>query len=299
MNSKYITLYLGIVGLLCIVATLAIETQTLKDQEETEVLEIALSHTPTHDASKKNTFEVPADSVLVADTKLDYIYYAKNISHIKPIASITKLMTAMVVIDNYNLANVITISPSAVSYIDKDTFSAGENIKVFDLLIALLIESSNEAAYALAENWPHEDGPAFIKQSKFIEAMNKKAKELGMVKTTFTNPSGLDDGTNVSSAWDVGILAHHALRYPIIRDISIQPYTTIYSEQGIAHKFQNTNKLLGMVPGIELGKTGLTDDAGQTLTLAIKKENTPLIIVLLNAKDRFLNAKEIIEKISL
>lgn len=294
MKSHYNNFIKGIIVCALLLIGLTLFVNSEKTQPQTAALELALSQ-----ESNPNSFEIPAESVLVVDTDLNYIYYAKNISEIRPIASITKLMTAMVVIDNYNLAQTITLSSQAVSYIDKNTFIEGETIKIFDLLVALLVESSNEAAYALAENWPHDDGSSFIKQEKFIQAMNKKASEFGMVRTVFSNPSGLDDGINSSSAWDVALLAQKALSYPIIRDITTQPYATIYSEQGIQHIFENTNKLIGTLPSIELGKTGSTDDAGQSLTLAIKKNGTPLIVVLLKAQDRFLNAKEIIDNIKL
>ena len=250
--------------------------------------------------TEKNNFQLPAKSVLAVSSDLRNTYYAKNIKDRRPIASLTKLMTAIVILENYDLTKSVKIPPEVINLPEsKNILRANETLKVFDLLAALLIESNNEAAYALAGNWPSEIGTFEFKTQKFIEAMNKKASDFKMINTHFSEPSGLDDANNFSTAWDLALLAQQAFNnYPLISQLTTKEQFVTYSQEGIYHKFENSNKLLNVLPEIKLGKTGFTNGAGPSILLIVKEQKQPLIIILLNAQDRFANAQELLERLN-
>jgi len=145
---------------------------------------------------------------IVANGK-DTIVYELNKDRIVPIASLTKLMTAYVVLDNYLLNDVIVITQEAVDVPEiSGTLTAGEQIKVKDLLYSMLVESSNDAAFALANDY---NG---ISEEEFVSLMNLKAQEIGLENTYFINPTGLDvvDGSNYSSAKDLVVLTTYLFK---------------------------------------------------------------------------------------
>lgn len=164
-------------------------------------------------------------------------------------------------------------------------------------MAALLIESNNEAAYALAEHWPSGIGTAQSKIDQFIEAMNQKTQKLEMKDTHFSDPAGLDDNNNLSSAWDVALLIREALKYPILKQLTTTEKFITYSQEGWYHEFINSNKLLSIMPEIQLGKTGFTDGAGQSLAMVVENSQKSLIVVLLAAQDRFADVQVLLEQL--
>ena len=227
---------------------------------------------------------ISQESDLVTPSKT---LFEKNSDEKLPIASLTKLMTAIVVLDNYKLSGTITIDKDADSQDPlKQDVKLGDTLPVESLLDIMLVESSNKSAYALSE---------LMGESDFVGMMNKKASEIGLEKTFFTDPTGLSS-QNVSTATDLTKLAEYILKnYTKITDISSAKsfYVPGYGE------ITSTNELLGQVPEIVCGKTGFTNQAKGCLLVVINnpKNNDYIINVILGAKsadDRFSEMKKII-----
>lgn len=245
-----------------------------------------------------------AGAGLAVNDSLKRIYYAKNENDKRAIASLTKLFSAAVVLENYDLTDEIDISSSAISKtkeVDgvRIDLSAGDTIRVFDLLAAMLINSSNEAAYALAESWPKGGADSEERIQLFVEAMNGLAQRADLSNTLFSDPSGLDDGGyNYSSAWDIAKFSRWLHRYPLLLEISRQSEYVFYSLEGRRYNLTSSNQLFSSINGIVLTKTGFTEGAGQSIIIEVIRPKQNIIIVLLDAEDRFENARELINKIN-
>ena len=232
-----------------------------------------------------------------------------------PIASLTKLMTANIVLENYNLSQEIEISKAAVSQESEfGNLKIGEKFLVKDLLYPLLMESSNDAAFALAELYParigYAEGVAGGGLDSFVELMNLKARDLGLFETNFVNPTGLDPDSpngpvNYSTAQDLAKLSENLLlEKPLIWEILAMPQFDLYSPGGVFHhKLFNSNELLRQddwANKVIGGKTGWTPKAKGCLILVTKAphSNSYLINVILGSNDRFGEMKKMIEWIN-
>ncbi len=238
--------------------------------------------------------DVEARAALIYDLGKDKILYQKNKDQILPIASLTKLTTALVVLENLNLDEVIVVSKKAVAFPSKmGGLMAGEKITVENLLYALLMESSNDAAVALAEKTEELTGYVFT------DLMNKKAGELGLIKTYFTDPSGYG-ATNVSTAYEINKLVKYSLNQPLIWQIMKTPAINLFSaDGGIEHHWTNTDKLLNKMTNIVGGKTGYTYQAGGCLVLVVEQPNSSRITsVVLGAEERFLETEKLVNWVS-
>lgn len=235
--------------------------------------------------------DISAESVISVESNLsneDKILFEKNSETKLPIASLTKLMTAVIVLDNYSLSSNITVDKIADSQDPmKQDVKLGDTMPVESFLEIMLVESSNKSAYALSE---------LIGEQKFVELMNQKAAEIGLQNTYFNDPTGLSD-QNVSTASDLVKLAKYILKnYPKISDISGAKEFYIPN----FGKVENTDQLLGEVPEIVCSKTGFTTQAKGCLLLVIRpkghpaKSNDYLINVILGADDRFSEMKKLI-----
>jgi len=233
-------------------------------------------------------------SVELSDSE-EKVFFKKNAEKKMPIASLTKLMTAVVAWEFYQPDLQVLISKEAVSQPEKIGFlRVGEILTVDELLHIMLIESSNDAAFALSE---------VIGTEAFTDLMNLKAKELGMNDTKFFDPTGVDPEPsserplNLSTAQDLVTLAKYILKNKYLMEIISTKEYPLYLKNGIFHhNLYNTNKLLGEMPSIIGGKTGFTEKAGECLLLISKgkKPGTYLISVVLNSPARFEDIKKII-----
>ena len=239
-----------------------------------------------------------AISVFVCSQEKDLVLFQKNESEKLPIASLTKLMTALVASNIYQLSDRIEISKQAIKQEGEEVkLKVGEMLSVRELLSMALIESSNDAAYALAT--PNV-GRERMGEESFVDLMNLEAYyNVGLnPKTThFINPTGLDPGdpfqiTNYSTAEDLVKLAKYLIKYkPEILEILSQ------KENGdFDYTLENTNELLGEIEEIIGGKTGYTDRAGGCLILILEgpRKNTFLINVILGSENRFEEMKQLI-----
>lgn len=240
------------------------------------------------------------------ELRSDNILYQRNVDAVYPIASLTKLMTAIAVIENMALEDVAEVAETALAkgYGERGGLVEGERISVEKLLYALLMESSNDAALVLSE---HYDGRYSVDGRSFMGLMNEKARELGLSNTYFADPSGYKPA-NLSTAKELVRLIEHSFRHPIIWQIMRTPEIELISKSGQVHLWRNTDKLLTKMSGIVGGKTGYTSEAGECFIFVIErqqeaefplcqflpKQSEYIIAVILGAQDKFSQTEKLI-----
>jgi len=237
--------------------------------------------------------EITAKTALVFDATRQKILWQKNgLDEARPIASITKLMTALIITENAKMEDIFTISKEAVgTYGEMGNLIVGEQLTVKDLLSVLLLESSNDAAEALRENLKN------IYNKDLVELMNKKTKELNLQNTFYADPSGLDPN-NKSSARDLTIIMQEILKNLTLKEIIKNPAIEIVSADGLfKHSFANTNKLLQRFPELLGGKTGYTEEAGSCMITAFEAPaNQGVVIsVIMDSQNRMGESASLIE----
>ncbi|MFM5353751.1 D-alanyl-D-alanine endopeptidase [Aeromonas dhakensis] len=238
----------------------------------------AQSHSPNSFLEQRNDLALSSAAFVVANPRTGEVLSERNANRVMPIASITKLMTALVVLDaNQRLSEMLTVSMADVDRL-KGTGSrlaVGSRLSRADMLHIALMSSENRAASALARNYPGG-------QRAFIEAMNAKARMLGMWSTQFSDSTGLTP-RNVSSAHDLAKLVAAASTYPLIRQYSSTEERMVRNGKRQLH-YLNSNRLVreGSWP-ISLSKTGYIREAGRCLVMATQINREPVIMVLLNA----------------
>ncbi len=224
--------------------------------------------------------QLKARSLIVANLDTKEIYFSKHPDVFVNIASLSKLMTAIVTLDNLDLNKILTVSKRAVdTYGNGDYLQIGEKLTVKNLFSDLLVFSSNDAAVALAEG---------VGYNRFIGLMNKKAKDIGMKETAFFDTTGLDEKGNFSNASDLLTLVNYIYHnYYLIGTTSRLPYISFKSVSGIEHNVRNTDELIDKISGLWLSKTGTTDNAGGCLILIYRLNNGQTIAsIVLGSTDR-------------
>lgn len=219
---------------------------------------------------------------LVINQNTNEIIYAKNTNAPTPIASVTKLMTAMVILDSgVSLQEEVTVTNADVDYL-KGTSSRlpiGTRLTRDELINLALIASENRAASALATTYPGG-------RAQFIREMNQKALSLGMINTHFSDSTGLDS-SNVSTAEDLAKMVNAAYQYDVIRNASTTSSYDVYLSNRLAH-FNNTNSLVRNSDWvIGLSKTGFINEAGRCLVMQAQLAGEPVIIVLLDSFGKY------------
>lgn len=243
------------------------------EEEQIEDLGEALETVATVD-EKEPTLN--SKSAIVMDRKSKKIIYGKKENKRVAMASTTKIMTAIIVIENANLEDEVTISAKAGGIggsrlgLKKD-----DKITVKNLLYGLMMRSGNDAAVALAE---YVGGSV----QGFAEKMNAKAKELKLQNTHFVTPHGLDDPDHYTTAYELAIITDYAMENEIFAKIvSTQNYTV--SINGYTKSLNNTNELLGVLHGVKGVKTGFTNNAGRCLVTCTNRDGFEIITVVLGA----------------
>ena len=235
--------------------------------------------------------KINSRSAVVIDRKSKNIIYGKNENVKKAMASTTKIMTAMVVIQNTNLNNTVEISKKAAGTGGSRLgLKAGDKVTVKDLLYGLLLRSGNDCAVALAE---------YVAGSvqEFSNLMNQNAQMLGLNNTHFVTPHGLDEEEHYTTAYELAILADYALNNELFAQIVNKKSYTININKN-SKTLNNTNELLGNLNGVYGVKTGFTNGAGRCLVTSIKRGNLDVICVVLGAdtkKDRTRDSAKLIE----
>ena len=222
---------------------------------------------------------VTASSAILMDMDSNRILYAKDIHNVRSVASISKIMTAVLAIESGKLDEVVTIGDE----IDKAYGSGiyiqkGEQLSLRDLVYGLMLRSGNDAAFAIAK---------YVGGDDFVEMMNHKASEIGMINTTFNNPCGLDENSgNYSTAYDMAILTSYAMKLDEYRKIT---GTKVYKLKTNKNNYvwHNKHKLLKKYDYVTGGKTGYTKKALRTLVTTASKDKLNLVVVTLNDGNDF------------
>lgn len=220
---------------------------------------------------------VSANNAILMEQSTGRVLFEKNAYDQDSIASITKIMTAVLAIESGKMEEETTVSREAIYTEGSSIYlEQGEEISIKDLVYGLMLRSGNDAAVAIAE---HIGGS----EEGFVYLMNEKANWLGMTNTHFDNPHGLDSDNHYSSAYDMAVLTRHAMEYDEYKQIS---GTTSYQSENRSYSWQNKNKLLTQYYEHSTGgKTGYTKQTGRTLVSTASKDGVDLIAVTLDAPD--------------
>ena len=244
----------------------------------------ALFTLPAAAATKVTTQQIASGSGLVVDLQTNQILYASNPDRVAPIASVTKLMTAIVALDaklpmDQQLPIIIRDVPDMRGVYSR--VRIGSEISRKDMLQLALMSSENRAAASLAHHYPG-GVPAFV------AAMNAKARALGMTHTHYVEPTGLSE-KNVSSANDLVKLLKASQQYPLIDQYSTTPEKTAYFRKpAYSLGFRNTNRLVYKQDwSIQLTKTGFTNEAGHCLVMRTRMAGKPVAFVVLDAYGKY------------
>lgn len=254
-----------------------LEQNMLTSSDPIEIFAESTIH-PTNTQAITGGLILSSQSALVVNNKTGQILYQKNADRIMPIASISKLMSAMVVLDaNLDMNETVTITPDEIDRL-KGTGSRlaiGTALTRKELLHLSLMSSENRATHALGRTYPGGMGA-------FVAAMNRKAQSLGMYSSRFYEPTGLNF-QNVSTAKDLSLMVNAAAQYPQIRTNSTSNYASVQTKNG-QQNYKNSNALVreGMW-NIELQKTGYIREAGRSMVVKANIQNQPVTIVLLNS----------------
>lgn len=242
-------------------------------------------------SNKIDNPELNARIALIYDRASGRIIYEKNGNKQTPMASTTKILTAIVTLENADLKETVTIESKAAGIGgSKLGLKKNDKITVNDLLYGLMLRSGNDAAVALAI---HVGGSI----EGFADMMNKKAEELGLTNSHFVVPHGLDNEGHYTTAYELAKMADYALNIPKFKEIVSNKSATIYIN-GYPKAINNTNKLLGSVSGVYGVKTGFTNGAGRCLVSSCKRGELDIITVIIGAdtnNQRTADTKELIE----
>lgn len=230
-----------------------------------------------------------AKSTIVMDMDSGRILYQKNANEQRLIASTTKIMTAVIAIENGNLDEEVTVGEEVLKMYGSNIYiELGEVMTLRNLLYGLLLRSGNDAAIVIACNIGKTE-------EKFVEMMNAKANEIGMKNTIFRNSHGLDEETkNYSTAKDMAILSSYANKLDVYKQISKTKKWTVQTDKK-SYVWNNRNKLLYSYKNATGGKTGYTPSAGRTLVTTASKDNLNLTIATLNDANEYTTHESLYE----
>jgi D-alanyl-D-alanine carboxypeptidase (penicillin-binding protein 5/6) len=231
-----------------------------------------------------------ADSAILVDGDTGTVLWEKGPHEPRPIASTTKIMTAVLVLERLRLGHVVKIAPGVPrTPLVREGLRAGERVPVWKLLDGLLIYSGNDDALALAV-------ASAGSRPRFLALMNEKARELGLLDTHFASVSGVIDEDNFSSAWDLAALARYALADPRLRAIVRTRIARVpWSAPTYRKVYVNKNDLLRTYRGADGVKTGWTTTAGHCLVASAQRNGVRLIAVVLHASDPYRDARRLLD----
>lgn len=235
-----------------------------------------------------NVSLVSATAVVAKDLSSKSLLYVKDPDKSVPIASTTKIMTALVASEYFKPADVLTVKSTSLASGSSMGLKLGEEMTFRSLLYGMLLNSGNDAAYTIADNYP--DGI-----NGFVTAMNEKAKSLGLLNTHFTNPAGFDDANHYSSANDLAIIAETAItNSQFARIVSTKDTVVFSTDKQSEHSLKNLNKLLEL-PGVLGIKTGTTPIAKENLVALVDRNEKKILIVVLGSDDRFAETEKLFD----
>lgn len=240
----------------------------------------------------KNYYAISSPAAVVICEDTGRILYDKNANEPRPMASLTKLMTAIIFVENCKMDEIIDVDKKAC-FIGGSEVGLRPNTKITakDLLYGMLLPSGNDAATQIAI---HLSGSV----ENFAKLMNIRAKEMGLKNTHFVTPHGLDDPNHYTTPYEMALICKYARQYKQIKEAVNTKYATIYINDG-QKQLKNTNALLWDYPYATGMKTGFTDNAGRCLSVSSTKDNFNLISIVLgsnSSQERFSDSKEILEE---
>lgn len=251
-------------------------------------------------ADQTNISKVTADAAIFIDSKTGQVLFAKNPTQRLPIASLVKVMTALIALEHKSMDDEYVVSQKAADMeSDKMLLIAGEKLTLKELLYGIFLISANDGAEVLAEGTLRQTQGKQGSREEFLGLMNNKARQLGMKDSYFANPTGLDEDINnsYSTAYDLAILTRYLIRnYPEVVEISQTPhiYLPITQTHQDYDMYSGIN-LLTTYPGVVGFKTGYTPVAGYTLITLARKNGHEVIGILLNSGYRRDEAKELLD----
>lgn len=283
--------------LFAILVALGLSTATLAGEKSLRVIDIPQNSSTVLGIEKTNLPPISnnttppiltAKSVIVEDIDSGTILYQREPSIKLPIASTTKIMTALVASEYYKQNSVLVVSDSSLVEGSKVGLFRGESLTFRSLLFGMLLNSGNDAAFTIAENYP---GGVL----GFVLAMNRKAQDLGLLGTHFDNPAGFDSPNHYSTASDLAKITKLALKDSQLTKVFATKETQITSvDQRYHHELHNLNKLLTSVRGVLGVKTGFTEAAKENLVGLVNRGH-PILTVVLGSDDRFGETTKLID----
>ncbi len=249
---------------------------------------IGIMSTVSYGEENNTQPEISGQSVIVMDAGLGRIMYEKDIHKKLPMASTTKIMTALLAIENIPLDKKIKINPEAQGIEGSSIYlTANERIKARDLIYGLMLRSGNDSAAAIA----YEVSGSI---EDFARLMNERAKEIGAKNTNFTNPHGLHDEGHYTTAYDLALITREALKNPVFKEVAKTKFW-IADREGYKY-FSNKNAILDICEGGDGVKIGYTMKAGRCLVASATRGNMQLIAVTLNDYNWFDTAARLLDE---
>ncbi len=269
-----------------------LSTPSFCDETDEEIVDVSSEiEASTQAAANKNQIpNVNSRSCVVLDRNSKMILYGKNEKNQVKMASTTKIMTAIVVIENHSLDQTVEVSKKAAGTGGSRLgLKTGDKITIRDLLYGLMLCSGNDAAVCLAENIGGS-------VAEFSDLMNNKAQQLGLSNTHFESPHGLDSDGHYTTAHELALLSDYALKNPTFLNIVGTKHYTV-TINGYPKNLSNTNELLGNLDGVYGIKTGFTNGANRCLVTACKRGNMDIICVVLGADTKKFRTQDSIKLI--
>lgn len=240
---------------------------------------------------KVSAYSASATSAILMDMDSNKIIYADNIYKQRSIASISKIMTAILAVESGKLEEIVTVGEEISGAYGSGVYiKIGEEIKLKDLVYGLMLRSGNDAALSIAK---YVSGSV----EEFIKLMNEKAVSVGMKNSIFNNPSGLDDkgGGNISTAYDMAMLTSYAMKNEIYKEIVSTKNHKVKTNMNY-YDWTNKNRLLNSYKYCTGGKTGFTEIARRTLVTTASKDGINLVVVTLNDGNDFVDHQNLFEE---
>jgi len=255
---------------------------TILANKEVSTLNLWLPSLKNKIAANFETPEISAKSALIFDTTSKEVLYSKNPTEKLPMASLTKIMTAIVAAENKRSDDSYVVNQDDLVGEDSMGLDVGEKLSLEELMYGMMLHSGNDAAEVLANNFPNG-------REAFIKAMNSKVKALGLKDTNFTNPTGLEgDGKQYTTAYDVTVMTQYALaNFPLFSQVvSTFDYNIPETSTHKAFFLENETNLLTSYPGVKGVKDGYTPEAGLCLVTYLDYGGHKIIGVVLGSGDR-------------
>jgi D-alanyl-D-alanine carboxypeptidase (penicillin-binding protein 5/6) len=264
---------------------------TVLANKEVSTLNLWLPSLKNKIAANLKTPEISAESALIFDTTTKEVLYSKNPTEKLPMASLTKIMTAIVSLENKKKDDSYIVSQEDLVGEDSMGLDVGERLSLEELMYGMMLHSGNDAAEVLANNFPGG-------RTAFVKAMNNKTKALGLRNTNFTNPTGLEgDGKQYTTAYDLVVVTEYALtNFPLFDQVAATfDFNILPTGTHKAFYLENETNLLTSYTGVKGVKTGYTPEAGLCLVTYLDFGGHKIIGVILNSENRRDDMKELLD----